>query len=186
MGSSTPILIASANRSKLREFQAILSGTRFEFILPVDIGLSLEVVEDGSTYAENAALKGIAFAQASQLLTLSDDSGLEVDVLDGLPGLRSARFAPQPNATDADRRAYLIQWLGGKHRPWRALFRCLVALAVPGGEAASRRKHPRLPAVQLDRARCVGIYQSGACSCRPPILFKRTPRCGSQWRFNYG
>lgn len=130
------ILLASTNQGKLREIQALLQGQDLELLLPSQVGIDLEVEENGQTYAENAALKGIAYAQASHLLTLSDDSGLEVDALDGLPGLRSARFAPQPNATDADRRAYLLERLRGKPRPWMARFRCVVALVTPSGEVS--------------------------------------------------
>jgi XTP/dITP diphosphohydrolase len=68
------------------------------------------------------------------MLTLGDDSGLEVDALGGLPGIRSARFSPRPGATDADRRLYLLQRLQGHPRPWTARFRCTVALATPQGE----------------------------------------------------
>jgi XTP/dITP diphosphohydrolase len=67
------------------------------------------------------------------MLTLADDSGLEVDALGGLPGIRSARFAPQPGATDADRRAYLLAQLEDQPRPWSAHFHCTVALAMPSG-----------------------------------------------------
>jgi len=125
------LLLASNNRGKLLEIQSILGDLDLELILPVSIGLSLDVVEDGQTYGENSAKKGLAFARASGLLSLADDSGLEVDVLNGLPGLRSARFSPLPQATDADRRAYLLQRLLDLPRPWVARFHCTVALAKP-------------------------------------------------------
>ena len=128
------LLVASTNPGKLRELHALLQGASVELVTPSLIGLHLEVREDGSTYAENAAKKALAFARASGLLTLADDSGLEVEVLEGAPGLHSARYAPQPNATDADRRAYLLQQLQGHPRPWSAQFRCVVALALPDGE----------------------------------------------------
>jgi XTP/dITP diphosphohydrolase len=133
MSNIPPILIASGNRGKLREFQAILTDTRFSFILPSDLGLALDVPEDGLTYAENAALKARAYCAASGLITLADDSGLEVAALNGQPGLYSARYLPKPGATDADRRAYLLENLSGKERPWRAHFHCSVAIAVPDG-----------------------------------------------------
>lgn len=127
------LLLASNNQGKLREIQALLQDLEIKLLTPAMLGINLDVDEVGQTYAENAALKGRAFAQASGLLTLSDDSGLEVDALNGLPGLHSARFAPQPGASDADRRAYLLQRLQGKPRPWMARFRCLIALATPAG-----------------------------------------------------
>jgi XTP/dITP diphosphohydrolase len=128
------LLLATNNRGKRLEMQALLNGLAVELVTPAEIGLELEVVEDGATYAENAAKKAIAFARASGLLSLADDSGLEVDALGGQPGLYSARFAPQPGATDADRRRYLLQRLEGQPRPWTARFRCVVALCAPGGE----------------------------------------------------
>ena len=128
----TPILLASNNRGKLVEFQALMAG--FELVLPAQIGLRLDVLEDGQTYAENAERKARAFCQAAGLVTLADDSGLEVDALGGAPGLHSARFSPRPGASDADRRALLLEKLGGLPRPWHAHFHCTVAVATPQGE----------------------------------------------------
>lgn len=127
------LLLATNNIGKLQEIQAILAHLEIDLLTPRQIGLQLEVFEDGVTYAANAALKALAFARASGYLSLSDDSGLEVDALDGAPGLHSARFSPKPGASDADRRALLLQVLHPHPRPWRAHFHCTVALATPGG-----------------------------------------------------
>lgn len=132
------LLIASTNRGKLREIQAVLGELPFELLLPADLGLELKVEETGATYAENAALKALAYRQASGLLTLADDSGLEVDALGGAPGLHSARFSPKPGATDADRRALLLDALRSHPVPpdmpgWPAHFHCTVAIAIPSG-----------------------------------------------------
>ena len=127
------LLLATNNKGKLREIQALLSGFHIQLVTPGDIGLDLNVVEDGNTYAENAARKALAFAQASHFISLSDDSGLEVNVLNGAPGLHSARFSPKPGATDADRRALLLYHLSQFGRPWRARFHCTTALATPDG-----------------------------------------------------
>lgn len=132
--ASHQLLLASNNKGKLREIQALLQDENLELLLPTQIGLELEVAETGSTYAENAALKGVAFARAAGLLTLADDSGLEVDALGGQPGLHSARFNPKPGATDADRRHYLLERLQGSPRPWTARFRCVLALVTPEEE----------------------------------------------------
>ncbi len=128
------LLIASSNPGKLREIRAILGPFPVDLVLPTQLGLDLNVVEDGVTYAENAILKARAYAKASGLIALGDDSGLEVYALDGQPGLYSARYAPWPNATDSDRRRYLLQNLQGKPRPWDAHFHCTVAVATPHGE----------------------------------------------------
>jgi XTP/dITP diphosphohydrolase len=134
-----PLLIASGNAGKLREFEAILAETSLEsvqinLVLPKAIGIELEIEEDGANYTENAAKKALAYARASGLVSLADDSGLEVDALGGQPGLYSARYAPWPHATDADRRSYLLQNLRGMPRPWTAHFHCTVAVATPNGD----------------------------------------------------
>jgi XTP/dITP diphosphohydrolase len=128
------LLIATNNKGKVIELQDLLKETGLQLVTPAEIGLNLEVVEDGKTYVENAGKKAVAFAQSSGLVSLADDSGLEVDVLGGAPGLYSARYHPKPGANDADRRAYLIENLQGKPRPWTAHFHATIAIAVPGGE----------------------------------------------------
>ena len=130
------LLIATGNKGKLREIQALLKDLAVELVLPLDLGLRLEVVEDGKTYAENAERKARAFAEATGLVSLADDSGLEVDALNGLPGLHSARFSAVPGATDADRRHHLLDQLNGHSRPWRARFVCTIALATPAGRVS--------------------------------------------------
>jgi len=130
----TKLLLASSNPGKLIEMTDLLLDLPIEILTPQQIGLSIEVEESGSTYAENAAIKARAYARASQVLTLGDDSGLEVDALGGLPGIRSARLATKPNASDAERRKILLQRLIPHPRPWTARFRCTVAIATPQGE----------------------------------------------------
>ena len=125
------IILASNNPGKLTEILALLDDPKLEVLTPAQLGLDLEVQEDGATYAANAAHKAQAFARASGLVALADDSGLEVDALGGHPGLHSHRFSPLPNADDADRRAYLLSLLKDLPRPWTARFHCTVALATP-------------------------------------------------------
>ncbi len=134
MQKTVKILLASQNAGKLREIQAILHGLPIQIITPAELGIDLDVAETGSTYAENAALKAHAYAKAAGYIALADDSGLEVDALNGAPGLYSARYAPAPNATDADRRAYLLKNLVGQPRPWTARFRATIAICLPSGE----------------------------------------------------
>lgn len=138
------LLIATNNQGKVKELQDLLKDIGITLITPADINLSLDVEEDGSTYAENASKKAVAFAQASGLLSLADDSGLEVEALDGAPGLYSARYSPKPGANDADRRAYLLQNLKDKPQPWKAHFHATIAIANPHGE------------VQLTEGNCYG------------------------------
>jgi len=128
------MVIATNNKGKQDEIKALLDGLDLALHTPADLDMVIEVVEDGQTYAENAARKALVFAQASGMIALGDDSGLEVDALGGQPGLHSHRFCPIPNATDADRREYLLGQLEDKPRPWTARFLATVAIALPSGE----------------------------------------------------
>jgi len=129
------LLLATSNRHKLRELASMLDGLDYEVVSPADIGIDGDVPETGSSFEENASLKATTLAAASGLLTLADDSGLEVDALDGAPGIYSARYACE-NATDAERIAYLLKKLEGVPPPERrARFRCVIAIATPEGQA---------------------------------------------------
>ena len=130
------LLIATNNHGKVEELQDLLQGMDLELVTPSQIGLDLDVIEDGHTYAENAAKKAIAFAKASNLISLADDSGLEVDALDGAPGLYSARYGSTngEKLSDADRRKYLLSKLQDKPQPWTAHFHATIAIAIPNGD----------------------------------------------------
>lgn len=142
------LLIATNNPGKVAELRVLLNTLPAQLVTPQDINLDLDVSEDGSTYAENATKKALAFAHASGLVSLADDSGLEVEALNGAPGLYSARYgaevSPHSNfsrgggnaqkRTDADRRASLLENLNGKPRPWLARFKATIAIAVPDQE----------------------------------------------------
>lgn len=130
------LLVATNNPGKVREYAELLAGLPgpISFTLPAQEGLTLEVEETGDTFEENARLKAQAFARASGLLTLADDSGLEVDALGGAPGVRSARYAG-PGASDVDRYRKLLRALEGVPQGQRsARFHCVVAVGLPGGE----------------------------------------------------
>lgn len=127
------LLIATNNQGKVREFQELLAGSGIDFVTPAQINLQLEVEEDGTNYEENAGKKAIAFANASRLISLADDSGLEVEALGGAPGLYSARYSPKPGAKDKDRRDFLLENLKDKPRPWKAHFHATIAIGIPNG-----------------------------------------------------
>ena len=134
--ASPLLLIATNNQGKVKELHELLKDTGIELVTPAQINLDLDVIEDGSTYGENATKKAVAFAQSSRLISLADDSGLEVDALNGAPGLYSARYG-SPNGgklSDAGRRAFLVQNLQGKPHPWTARFHATIAIATPDGE----------------------------------------------------
>lgn len=108
------LLLSTNNPDKVREFTQILAGLPLEIVTPVQLGLKLEVAETGDTFAENAALKAQAFHEATGLLSLSDDSGLEVDALSGAPGVYSARYGGLPDGEAKNR--FLLQQMEGV--PW--------------------------------------------------------------------
>ncbi len=117
------LVIATGNAGKLGEYRDLLAGTGLT-LMAVDPG----VAEVGATYAENAQLKAEAARQALGLPAVGDDSGVEVDVLKGFPGIHSARIGP----TQKERTQVLLDRLKGHPRPWLAQFVCTIALAVPG------------------------------------------------------
>jgi XTP/dITP diphosphohydrolase len=130
------LLIATNNQGKIKELHELLDDSEIDLITPAQIGLDLDVLEDGLNYSENAAKKAVAFARASGLISLADDSGLEVDALNGEPGLYSARYGSTDGKklSDAGRRAFLIAKLQDKPHPWTARFHATIAIAVPNGE----------------------------------------------------
>ena len=132
------LLLATNNQGKLIELRSLLSGLDLKLVTPADLGLNLQIKETGESYRENAILKATGFAKATNLWSLADDTGLEVEALDGAPGLYSARYAPQPGATDKDRRLVLLQNLEKNPQPWKAVFRCVVALCGPDGSLMTK------------------------------------------------
>jgi XTP/dITP diphosphohydrolase len=133
------LLLGTNNLGKIAEMEDILKDLDIRILTPAMLGLEMDVSEDGDTYEENATIKASAFSKASKLPCLADDSGLEVDVLGGLPGLHSHRFAPLPGATDSDRRAYLLEQLQGKPRPWTAHFHATIVIVHPDGRVRTAR-----------------------------------------------
>jgi len=126
------LLIGTANPGKQREYSDLLAGLDLELVRPEDLDpIPPEPDESGSTFAENASYKARAYAAASGLLTVADDSGLEVDALHGAPGLRSRRFFGE-DATPDQRNVRLLALLEGVAARG-ARFVCVTALAWPDG-----------------------------------------------------
>lgn len=125
------LVLASTNKGKILEFRELLVGLPLELVGLADIPGIPQVVEDGSTFAENAVIKAKALAKHTGELTLADDSGLEVDALNGEPGVYSARYG-QPGWNDRERFQFLLGKLRGVPPEKRtARFRCAVALYNP-------------------------------------------------------
>ncbi|MCD6571030.1 MAG: XTP/dITP diphosphatase [Deltaproteobacteria bacterium] len=141
------VLLATANQKKIQEIKDILSETAIAIITPRDLDLFVDVEEDGSTFKENAIKKATAWAKASGMNALADDSGLCVDALGGRPGVTSARFAGE-NATDEDNCRLLLKYMEGiKDR--RARFICVIALAMSNGDVITVQGD--YPGLILDR-----------------------------------
>jgi XTP/dITP diphosphohydrolase len=131
------LVIATGNVGKLREFRALLAGLPFELTSSAELGLSLPA-ETGATFLANALLKARHAASLSGSPAVADDSGLEVDALNGAPGIFSARYAGA-SADDAANNAKLMRSLAGvPHERRRARYRCALVLVESATDAAPR------------------------------------------------
>jgi XTP/dITP diphosphohydrolase len=127
------LLIATTNRHKLEEFRAIFSGLPYQLLSLNDIQSSMDVAETGTTFRENAELKALTYARVSGLLSLADDSGLEIDALNGAPGVYSARFTSVDTPYE-ERFRLIFEKLHGLPASRRtARFQCVITVAEPSG-----------------------------------------------------
>ena len=127
------LLIATGNRHKFQEISAILKFPHLSLVSLRELADIPQVVEDGATFEANAVKKAVTLARFTGLWTMADDSGLEVDALNGEPGVWSARYAGEPSDDAANNRKLLSNLKGVANR--RARFRCVIALADPDGKA---------------------------------------------------
>lgn len=126
------LVLATNNPGKVREFRRLLEGLPIEVLTPGELGIALDVDEDGDSYAANAMKKAEAFAERAGCLALSDDSGIEVDALGGEPGYLSARYGG-PGLDDEGRVQRLLEATRDLPDGERAArFRAVVAVAAPG------------------------------------------------------
>jgi XTP/dITP diphosphohydrolase len=130
----TSLVLATRNKHKVDELSAMLAGLPVQLLSFHDFPEMPEVVEDGATLEENAAKKAREVAAFTGLPALADDTGLEVDALGGAPGVRSARYAGESANWVANNRKLLSELADVAGPARAAAFRCVVALAVPGGE----------------------------------------------------
>jgi XTP/dITP diphosphohydrolase len=147
------LLIATGSRHKFEELSTLLDLPNTDLVSLADLGLADDAPEEAETFAENAAFKARWYAQLSGLPTLADDSGLEVDALDGRPGVRTRRFAGE-DATDEQNNVHLLRLLDGIPSEQRgARYHCVLALAETAAEGA--------PEVELASGEFVGRIASG-------------------------
>jgi XTP/dITP diphosphohydrolase len=144
------IVLATRNANKIKEITAIFADTGIKFKTAEEFGCA-DVIEDGETLEDNARKKAYEVALATQHIAMADDSGLEVDFLDGAPGVISARFAGT-KCSYADNNTKLIKLLRGVPPQYRkARFRSVIALAVPGG--ATQTVEGRIDGMIAEQAR---------------------------------
>jgi XTP/dITP diphosphohydrolase len=127
------LLLASGNPKKLAELSRLVAGLGVRVLTPAECGPLPDVDEDGATFEENALKKASAWARASGLTCIADDSGLEVDALGGAPGVRSARYAGVHGDDAANNQKLLAQLVGVPERARTARFVCAIAVAAPDG-----------------------------------------------------
>ena len=131
------LLVATSSAHKLSELRALLDLPTTDLLAPADVGLGEPPPEVGSTFEQNACAKALWYSANSRLPTLADDSGLEVDALDGQPGVRTRRFAGD-DPTDAENNEYLLNMLGGFLAEDRtARYRAVLAFAEPTADGGS-------------------------------------------------
>ncbi len=131
MSTSKSVVVATRNRGKLREFSGLLSPHGFEVLSIAHLSSDTDPEESGTSFAENARLKALAYSVETPLPVLADDSGLEVDALGGRPGIYSARYAGEV-ATDEERIGKLLSELAVARGDRTARFVCALALAQQG------------------------------------------------------
>jgi len=149
----TRLLIATHNAGKKAEYAALLQGLELELVTLADLGVKLIVTEDGATFAQNALLKARGYAAATGLLTLADDSGLEVDALGGAPGVYTARYGGEGLSDEARYRLLLENLRGVPDEQRTARFRCVIALAWPPNDLVGGWPNGR---VELAEGTCEG------------------------------
>lgn len=132
------IVLASNNKGKIREIEDLLSDLNVEVISQREAGFNEEVEETGTTFEENARIKASAAYQRLGIAVIADDSGLEVDALNGEPGIYSARYTGNHEDSDADRCAFLLKKMDGLNNR-KARFVCAVCCILPDATEINAR-----------------------------------------------
>ena len=133
------LIFATGNENKMKEIRMILGDLDYEILSMKEAGISLDIVEDGSTFEENAIIKAKAISELANCLVLADDSGLEVDYMDKMPGIMSARWLGEDTSYTV-KNAKIIENLQGVPGEKRtARFVCAIAAAFPNGQVITKR-----------------------------------------------
>ncbi|MBQ9392257.1 MAG: XTP/dITP diphosphatase [Lachnospiraceae bacterium] len=133
------IIFATGNENKMREIREILGDLGLEIVSMKEAGISVDIVEDGETFEENAMIKAEAVSKLCDDIVLADDSGLEVDYLDKAPGVYSARFMGEDTSYDIKNQAIIDKLEGVPKEKRTARFVCAIAAVLPSGKKISTR-----------------------------------------------
>lgn len=135
----TTIIFATGNQGKMREIRQILNGMDVELLSIKEAGITLDIVEDGTTFEENALIKAKAAAAHTKHIVLADDSGLEIDYLNKEPGIYSARYLGEETSYDIKNAELLRRMEGVEDEKRTARFVCAIAAVMPDGEIFTTR-----------------------------------------------
>lgn len=133
------MIFATTNQGKVKEIKAILGDIGEEILSLKEAGIAADIVENGSTFEENAIIKARTIMELTGQLVLADDSGLEVDAMNGEPGIYSARFMGENTSYDIKNKAILEALRDVKGKDRSARFVCAIAAAFPDGEIITTR-----------------------------------------------
>ena len=133
------MIFATGNMGKMKEIKAILGDIGEEILSMKEAGIDMDIVEDGSTFEENAIIKAKAVMERTGQLALADDSGLEIDALNKEPGIYSARYMGEDTPYEIKNRNLIERMKGVKGKDRSARFVCVIAAAFPGGEIITTR-----------------------------------------------
>lgn len=134
------ILFATTNEGKMREIRMIMAGTDVEIVSLKDAGLKVDVVEDGTTFTENAIIKAKALRPYTDAIILADDSGLEIDYINKEPGIYSARYMGEDTSYDVKNANLISRLAEAKDEERSARFVCAIAALLPNGEVLTVRE----------------------------------------------
>lgn len=133
------LIFATGNADKMKEIRMILADSGYEILSMKEAGIDVDIVEDGSTFEENAIIKATAISKVAGCLVLADDSGLEVDAMGGAPGIYSARFEGVDTPYSIKNKIIMDRLEGLPEEERTARFVCAIAAAWPDGRVETRR-----------------------------------------------
>ena len=131
------MIFATGNQGKMKEIREILADTEYEVVSMKEAGVDAEIIEDGTTFEENAVIKAKAIMELTGELTLADDSGLEIDALNKEPGVYSARYMGEDTPYPVKNQKILDRMEGVPEKERTARFVCVIAAAFPDGQIHS-------------------------------------------------